>query len=85
MFTRADEVEAQWQIITPVIEQWEDGTGSSVDLYRAGTVGPKDAEDFHQSRWPALAAVVGSGAFAINDQTVIDEIWNERQRGFWTE
>ena len=57
LFTRADEVEAQWQIITPVIEQWEDGTGSSVDLYRAGTVGPKDAEDFIKAdgrRWRPL-------------------------------
>ncbi len=57
LFTRADEVEAQWQIITPVIEQWEDGIGSSVDLYRAGTVGPKEADDFIKAdgrRWRPL-------------------------------
>ena len=57
LFTRADEVEAQWQIITPVIEGWEDGNGAEVDLYRAGTVGPKEADDFIKAdgrRWRPL-------------------------------
>ncbi len=53
LFTRGDEVEAQWQIITPVIEKWQSGHGSSVDLYRAGAAGPKAADEFIKAdgRW----------------------------------
>ena len=46
LFTRADEVEAQWSLISPVIDGWQSGMGSFIDQYRAGTWGPKEAEDF---------------------------------------
>lgn len=46
LFTRADEVERAWQIITPVLESWKAGTGSFIEQYRAGTRGPKEADDF---------------------------------------
>ena len=46
LFTRADEVEAQWTLISPVIDGWQSGMGSFIDQYRAGTWGPKEAEDF---------------------------------------
>jgi glucose-6-phosphate 1-dehydrogenase len=46
LFTRSDEVETAWSIITPVIEGWERGSGSFIELYRAGTWGPKQADDF---------------------------------------
>lgn len=46
LFTRSDEVEAQWQIINPVIEGWQGPNASSVDMYRAGTPGPKESDDF---------------------------------------
>ena len=46
LFTRSDEVEAQWQIINPVIEGWQSPNASSVDMYRAGTPGPKESDDF---------------------------------------
>jgi glucose-6-phosphate 1-dehydrogenase len=46
LFTRNDEVEAAWKLITPVIERWEAGKGSFIELYRSGSWGPKEADDF---------------------------------------
>lgn len=46
LFTRSDEVETAWAILDPVLQKWERGTGSFIELYRAGTWGPKQADDF---------------------------------------
>ncbi len=59
LFTRYDEVEAQWAVITPILEAW--GSGDDVKAahspqvpppafpnYPAGTWGPDAAEDFIQ-------------------------------------
>ncbi len=46
LFTRSDEVEAQWSLIKPVLNAWESGNGSFIELYRAGSWGPKEADDF---------------------------------------
>lgn len=46
LFTRHDEVEASWSVIMPVIERWRAGQGSFIEMYRAGTWGPKEADDF---------------------------------------
>ncbi len=46
LFTRSDEVEASWSLVTPMTESWESGGGSFIELYRAGTWGPKEADDF---------------------------------------
>jgi glucose-6-phosphate 1-dehydrogenase len=46
LFTRSDEVEASWSLISPITEMWESGGGSFIELYRAGTWGPKEADDF---------------------------------------
>lgn len=46
LFTRSDEVEASWSLITPIAAQWEGGHGSFIEQYRAGTWGPKEADDF---------------------------------------
>ncbi len=54
LFTRSDEVEAAWQVVTPVLSAWEGGSlsnnGSSggdppVHTYEAGTWGPQAAEE----------------------------------------
>ena len=48
LFTRADEVEAAWAIVTPLDQQWAawDKRGESADLamYEAGTWGPGAAD-----------------------------------------
>jgi glucose-6-phosphate 1-dehydrogenase len=43
LFTRNDEVEAQWRIIDPILERWEQD-GSPLVEYPAGSPGPEEAD-----------------------------------------
>ncbi len=49
LFTRSDEVEAAWRVITPVLTAWESESNGSVPppvhTYEAGTWGPLAAEE----------------------------------------
>jgi glucose-6-phosphate 1-dehydrogenase len=55
LFTRDDEVEAQWRVIDPILERWatEDG---ALPRYAAGTGGPEEADSVLHSghRWRAI-------------------------------
>jgi glucose-6-phosphate 1-dehydrogenase len=42
LFTRNDEVEAQWRIIDPILEAWE-RDGTPLAEYQAGSPGPEEA------------------------------------------
>ena len=45
LFTRADEVEASWRVLTPVLEVWDAPTDpDAIPLYEAGTWEPEEAE-----------------------------------------
>jgi len=44
LFTRDDEVEAEWGFITPILEHWAKNPPQSLPNYAAGTWGPKAAE-----------------------------------------
>jgi glucose-6-phosphate 1-dehydrogenase len=44
LFMRADQVEAAWSVITPVIESWESTRPIDFPNYQAGTWGPEAAE-----------------------------------------
>jgi glucose-6-phosphate 1-dehydrogenase len=43
LFTRDDEVEAQWRIIDPILENWAED-GDPLATYPAGTAGPEEAD-----------------------------------------
>jgi glucose-6-phosphate 1-dehydrogenase len=43
LFTRADEVEAEWRIVQPILEAWDSGRPPSV--YEAGGQGPLEADE----------------------------------------
>jgi glucose-6-phosphate 1-dehydrogenase len=43
LFTRNDEVEAQWAIYAPILEVWHNHHQPSLDHYPAGTDGPEEA------------------------------------------
>jgi glucose-6-phosphate 1-dehydrogenase len=45
LFTRNDEVDAQWSIIDPVLEAWHgtDGDGA-LPTYASGSAGPAEAD-----------------------------------------
>jgi glucose-6-phosphate 1-dehydrogenase len=45
LFTRGDEVEASWRIMTPLLEVWDaPAPPEAIPLYEAGTWGPVEAE-----------------------------------------
>ena len=55
LFTRNDEVEAQWRIIDPILASWEQGEDPVVE-YPAGSQGPEEAERILMQghRWRAI-------------------------------
>ncbi len=44
LFTRRDEVEAEWRIVTPIEEAWAELPSPSFPSYAAGSEGPKEAD-----------------------------------------
>ncbi|HKJ32416.1 MAG TPA: glucose-6-phosphate dehydrogenase [Balneolales bacterium] len=44
LFMRADQVEAAWSILMPIINVWEDNSPHDFPNYAAGTWGPEEAE-----------------------------------------
>ena len=55
LFTRNDEVEAQWNICDPIVQTWE-GTPGPLPQYPAGSQGPAEADSLllDDDRWRAL-------------------------------
>ncbi|HEY7152309.1 MAG TPA: glucose-6-phosphate dehydrogenase [Solirubrobacterales bacterium] len=43
LFTRADEVKAEWELVEPILEAWGDGPAPPV--YAAGSQGPAEADE----------------------------------------
>jgi glucose-6-phosphate 1-dehydrogenase len=58
LFTRDDEVEAQWRLIDPVLEGWArlDAAGGRPAQYEAGTKGPAEADRLllDDDQWRAI-------------------------------
>jgi glucose-6-phosphate 1-dehydrogenase len=44
LFMRADQVEASWSVITPILNAWEKSKPAGFPNYKSGTWGPKAAE-----------------------------------------
>jgi glucose-6-phosphate 1-dehydrogenase len=44
LFTRNDEVDAQWSIIDPILQAWHDGA-EPMAHYAAGSQGPAEADE----------------------------------------
>jgi glucose-6-phosphate 1-dehydrogenase len=55
LFTRNDEVEAQWRVIDPIIERWE-SQDDELATYPAGSSGPDEADRLLEPghRWRAI-------------------------------
>jgi glucose-6-phosphate 1-dehydrogenase len=43
LFTRNDEIEAQWGIVDPILAAWAQDTSSPIPQYPAGSAGPAEA------------------------------------------
>jgi glucose-6-phosphate 1-dehydrogenase len=50
LFTRGDEVEAEWRLITPIEEAWEQLSLPQSMIYPAGSNGPSGAEGLIAAR-----------------------------------
>jgi glucose-6-phosphate 1-dehydrogenase len=44
LFTRNDEVDAQWSIIDPILKAWHEGS-PPMATYEAGSAGPPEADE----------------------------------------
>src|ERR671911_69184 len=44
LFTRNDEVLAQWTIIDPILKAWHADDGDGLPMYESGTAGPQEAD-----------------------------------------
>ena len=65
LFTRGDEVEAEWRIITPIEEAWAQLPPPSFPNYAAGTSGPTEADTLiagDHRRWRRLEQSVQKAA-----------------------
>ena len=51
LFTRSDEVEASWSLITPIHQGWESAEPTAFPNYDAGTWGPKEADKLLEREW----------------------------------
>jgi glucose-6-phosphate 1-dehydrogenase len=54
-FMRADQVEAAWQILDPILESWSEGKPGDFPNYPAGSWGPEAADDLLKGEghsWP---------------------------------
>src|ERR1043166_9482 len=63
LFTRGDEVEHQWRLITPIEEAWASERVPPLTEYAAGSDGPASAEEMlarDGHRWRSLTEKLGS-------------------------
>ncbi len=54
LFTRSDEVEGAWTLLTPVLRAWDALGNEDMNIYEAGTWGPRAADELIQrdgNRW----------------------------------
>ena len=56
LFTRNDEVEAQWRIIDPILEAWDDRRRAAAPPTRPARAGPEEADELLAPghRWRAI-------------------------------
>jgi glucose-6-phosphate 1-dehydrogenase len=63
LFMRADQVEAAWQLLMPVLEAWQATAPSDFPNYAAGTWGPENTQGLLAPghRWPLPTELVTAG------------------------
>ncbi|HTH47202.1 MAG TPA: glucose-6-phosphate dehydrogenase, partial [Candidatus Limnocylindria bacterium] len=63
LFMRADQVEAAWRLLTPVLDVWGGTPPSDFPNYAAGTWGPESVQDLLEPghHWPVPAELAGAG------------------------
>jgi len=67
LFMRADQIDAAWSIVQPVLDAWRTAPAGGVPVYSAGTWGPEAADALPQRDgrvWhlPSVAEVTTHGS-----------------------
>jgi glucose-6-phosphate 1-dehydrogenase len=62
LFMRADQVEAAWGLLMPVLDVWAQAPPSDFPNYAAGTWGPEDVQGLlaHGHSWPLPTELAGN-------------------------
>ena len=55
LFADAGWIEKSWELLMPVLEAWNATSATRVPTYRAGTWGPKEADDLFDRDWRGWA------------------------------
>ena len=45
LFQRADSVQAGWEVVQPIVDQWKNDKSSPLEFYPTGTAGPAAADE----------------------------------------
>ena len=56
LFQRANDIEAGWRVVDPILQAWREAGGRDLQTYPAGSDGPKAAELSAVPRRPTMAA-----------------------------
>jgi glucose-6-phosphate 1-dehydrogenase len=63
LFKRADDIEAGWRVVQPILDAWSEDRATELPIYPAGSAGPSDADALitrDGRRWRALAGGTSS-------------------------
>lgn len=77
LFMRADQVEAAWEVIMPILEVWESKPIENYPNYAAGTWGPNEADQLLAKEGHSWINPPASNA----KETVIEDRHDESQKG----
>ena len=72
LFQRADNIEAGWQAVQPILDAWANNPPRDFPNYAAGCDGPSCGGRTADARWPHLAAARLSGAGETNGREAQD-------------
>ena len=57
LFSRADDIEAGWRVVQPILDAWSENRAAEIPIYSAGSNGPGEADALiarDGRRWRAL-------------------------------
>jgi glucose-6-phosphate 1-dehydrogenase len=69
LFTRRDEVDNEWRLITPILDAWRDSTLPPLETYAAGSHGPAAADELLARNGHAWRPLVAKDAPALHAKT----------------
>jgi glucose-6-phosphate 1-dehydrogenase len=69
LFMRADQVEAAWQLLVPVLETWHESPPSDFPNYAAGTWGPEETQRLlaQGHSWPLPTKLISKPKYGRKD------------------